>query len=65
MTIKELECVASAIRHTKEVIAQLGCENYPFSQFDDEDIGEMFYSLNDMVMAIDGKIDVLERKKKK
>ena len=59
MTVKEMNCIISAIRNAKEAIAQLACENYPFTGFED-DFGEMHYKLNEMCIAISKKIDAAE-----
>lgn len=57
MTIKEMECVYSAIWHAKELINHLCCEDYPYSDFEDEDFCEMYYELNRMNMDITEKIN--------
>lgn len=60
MTIKELKCLHSAIWHVKELIEELDCEDYPFTEFQDPDLCKMFYELNDMSIAITKKIDEAE-----
>lgn len=59
MTVKEMNCIISAIRNAKEAIAQLASENYPFTGFED-DFGVMHYQLNEMCIAISKKIDAAE-----
>jgi len=56
MTIKEMRCVQDAIRHAKDAISELGCENYPYTPIQDEDLRKMFYALNDMCITISEKI---------
>ena len=58
MTVKEMECVFSAIWHAKETIENLACENYPYTEFVDSDFCKMFYTLNEMNIAISKKIEV-------
>ena len=60
MTVKELNCIISAIRNAKETIEQLACENYPYTAFEDN-FGAMYYQLNDMCIAIHKKIVEAEK----
>ena len=60
MTVKELRCVHSSIWHTKELIEQLACEDYPYTAFEDETLRDMFYQLNDMCIEINKRIDAKE-----
>lgn len=60
MTIKELKSIRSAIRHAKQLIQELACEDYPFTEFEDKDLSDMFYELNDMCVAFTAKIEAAE-----
>lgn len=62
MTVKEMQCVHSAIWHAKEIIEQLGCQDYPYTEFYDEDFKKMFYALNKMDILILEKIDLATAK---
>lgn len=57
MTTKELKAIYSAIWYAREMIEIFGSENYPYTDFKDSDLREMFYSLNDMAITITNKID--------
>ena len=57
MTVKEMNCMREAIRCAQNVIEQLACENYPYTEFEDEDFHSMFYQLNGMCIAIGKKIE--------
>lgn len=48
MTKKELNVIWTALNHAKEVIQNLACENYPCTPFEDPELRDMFYQLNDM-----------------
>ena len=60
MTVKEMNCILSAIRNAKNAIEELACEDYPLTEFADG-FGEMFYQLNDMCRAITKKIAAAEK----
>lgn len=60
MTVKEMKCVYAAISNAQYAIEQLACENYPYTEFEDEDVREMFYTLNSFCISIRKKIDVSE-----
>lgn len=60
MTPKEMKTILFAIRNAKAAIEELACENYPDTEFEDEDFREMFYKLNDMCITINEKIDAAE-----
>ena len=61
MTIKEMKTILFAIRNAKASIEELACENYPDTEFEDEDFRNMFYSLNDMCITINEKIYAAEK----
>lgn len=61
MTTKEMKTILFAIRNAKTAIEELACENYPDTEFEDEDFREMFYKLNDMCITINEKIDAAEK----
>lgn len=60
MTPKELTIIQNCIRNAKASIEVLACDNYPFSEFKDPDLRDMFYSLNDMSQAITRKLEEME-----
>lgn len=60
MTKKELTVIQNCIRNAKSSIEELACENYPFTEFCDRELGEMFYTLNDMGRTLSRKIEALE-----
>ncbi len=62
MDKKSLEIIRDAIWHVKNTISTLACEHYPVTPFSDDDLGKMFYDLNDMYIAISKKIDALDGK---
>lgn len=62
MDKKSLEIIQDAIWHVKNTISTLACEHYPVTPFSDDDLGKMFYDLNDMCIAISKKIDALDGK---
>ena len=57
MTKKEMKVIQSGIRNVKDIIEELACENYPFAEFCDPDLRDMFYSLNGMALLLDRKIE--------
>lgn len=61
MTVKEMRCVYSAILNAKEIIEQLGSEDYPFTEIEDDDFSAMFYKLNRMCIKISQKINAAEK----
>lgn len=60
MDKKKLEIILDGIWHVKNTISTLCCENYPMTPFEDDDLSEMFYSLNDMCILLGQKISDLE-----
>lgn len=61
MTIKEMKTILFAIRNAKAAIEELACEHYPDTAFEDEEFRTMFYSLNDMCITINEKIEDAEK----
>lgn len=61
MTTKEMKTILFAIRNAKTAIEELACEHYPDTEFQDEDFRKMFYTLNDMCITINEKIDDAEK----
>lgn len=60
MTKKELTVIQHCIRNAKESIEELACENYPFTDFYDKELADMFLELNNMCITITRKIEALE-----
>lgn len=44
--------IHDAIRHARDAIEKLACENYPFTDFSDARLEKMFYDLNNMDMTV-------------
>ena len=57
MTNKELTVILKALNHAQEVIEDLACENYPWAPFEDPELRDMFYRLNDMCIAVNRKME--------
>ena len=57
MTKKELQVIWSALTHAQEVIEDLACENYPWTAFEDPELSDMFYRLNDMCITVNRKME--------
>lgn len=56
MTKKELNVIKKALTHAKEVIQDLACENYPRTPFEDPELRDMFYRLDDMCTTMNRKM---------
>ena len=46
-----------ALNHAQEVIEDLACENYPRTPFEDPELRDMFYRLNDMCITVNRKME--------
>ena len=57
MTKKELNVILKALSHAQDVIEDLACENYPWSPFEDPELSDMFYRLNDMCITVNRKME--------
>ena len=57
MTKKELNVIWKALSHAQEVIEDLACENYPWTPFEDPELSDMFYRLNDMCITVNRKME--------
>lgn len=57
MTKKELNVILKALDHAQEVIEDLACENYPWTQFEDPELRDMFYRINDMCITVNRKME--------
>lgn len=62
MDKKSLEVVLDAIRHAQNTVETLLTENFPYTDFEDSDIRDLFYKLNDMGLALVQKIEKIEGK---
>ena len=56
MSIKHLEVIQSAIRNARNSIEILSCENYPYTDFFDEELEKMFVDLSKMSILLTKKI---------
>ena len=56
MTANELRAIKEALSCAADVILCLGAKNYPKADFEDEDIADMFYILNTMILKLYDKI---------
>lgn len=62
MDEKSLNVIQESIRHTMSLMRLLACENYPYTEFKDRDIGRMYYELNVMSICISNKLDAAGKK---
>lgn len=60
MDEKRLEAIQGAVRHARDTISVLACENWPATPVEDNDLSKMFYALNDMCILLSQKIRDLE-----
>ena len=60
MTKKELNVIWKALNHVQEVIEDLACENYPWTPFEDPELRDMFYRINDMCITVNRKMEALK-----
>ena len=65
MYIRKLKTILAALRHARETIELLANENFPYTDFEDDEIRLMFYELNNMAIVMSNKIDDLEETKVK
>lgn len=56
-SIKHLEAIQCAIRHAKDTIEILACENYPYTDFFDEEFRKMFVDLTKMSLLLTKKVE--------
>ena len=56
MSIKHLEVIQNAIRNARNALEILTCENYPYTDFPDEEFEKMFADLSKMSLLITKKI---------
>ena len=57
MTKKELTVILKALSHAQDVIEDLACENYPWTPFEDPELRDLFYRLNDMCITVNRKME--------
>ena len=57
MTKKELTVIWKALIHAQEVIEDRACENHPWTPFEDPELSDMFYRLNDMCITVNKKLE--------
>ena len=62
MEIRKLETILSVLRSARETIELLSTENFPFTDFEDPELGEIFYKLNNMAITIANKIGNMKNK---
>ena len=62
MDIKKLETILTVLRSVRETVELLAAENFPFTDFEDPELGEIFYRLNDMAITIANKIGNMKKK---
>lgn len=61
MNEKALDVILDALRHARDTVEFLACENYPYTDFHDKRLKKIFYDLNDMNIKVTKIID--EQKK--
>ena len=52
MKPNELRVMLAACRHAQETFKLLACENYPFGDWESQELRNMFYQLNDMCIDL-------------
>ena len=57
MTKKELTVILKALSHAQDVIENLACKSFPWTEFEDDDLRDMFYRLNDMCISVNKKME--------
>ena len=57
MTKKELTVILKALSHAQDVIEYLACENHPWTAFEDQEMSNLFYQLNDMCITVNKKLE--------
>ena len=57
MTKNELDVIWKTLTHAKEVIQDLACENYPWTPFEEPELHDMFYRLNEMCITVNRKME--------
>ena len=62
MEIRKLEAILTVLRSARETVELLAAENFPFTDFEDPELGEIFYKLNDMSITIANKIGNMKNK---
>lgn len=62
MEIRKLEAIFTVLRSARETVELLAAENFPFTDFEDPELGEIFYKLNDMSITIANKIGNMKNK---
>ena len=62
MDIKSLTVIRTVIWNARDIIEELACEDYPNTPFEDKDLCDMFYQLNDMAIALTEKMKSMERR---
>lgn len=58
MSKNEIEAIRAALICAADTIQHLGTKNYPYTDFEDREIEEMFYSLNAMILKLHDKINI-------
>lgn len=61
MNVKALWTIYNCISNAQDAIEMLACENYPYTEFVDKELGDMFYQLNSMCIAVTKKIEALKK----
>lgn len=62
MEIRKLEAILTVLRSARETVELLAAENFPFTDFEDPELGKIFYKLNDMSITIANKIGNMKNK---
>lgn len=62
MEIKKLEAILTVLRSARDTVEILAAENFPFTDFEDPELGEIFYKLDGMAITIANKIGIMKNK---
>lgn len=60
MDKKSLIAILHSIRHARDIVQTMACDNYPDTPFYDSDISRMFYELNTMCVTLSKKVKYAE-----
>lgn len=60
MSKNEIKAIQAALMCAAYTIQHLGTKNYPHTDFEDQEIKEMFYGLNSMILKLHDKIGTIE-----
>ena len=57
MNKNKLKAILNCISTAEDSISLLACDNFPYGAFEDKELKDMFYQLNDMCLLLRKKIE--------